>query len=160
MNEQVKMLDFCLHFTGEKPNEKNKACVEWRGDAALLELVHWSDMTAMLDTAIKKKKLQQFRKSKQTPPGVKGPVPPCPPCGGACEGNQKRRKKNKDGKCEADRIPTERTEPLTEHYHRERRRLKDKQELAPDLQHGTWFSTLQKSNFIHPVILIGGWEWV
>lgn len=30
---------------------------------------------------------------------------------------RKRRKKNKDGKCDADGMPTERTEPLAEHYH-------------------------------------------
>lgn len=71
-------------------------------------------------SSLRKKKLQQFSKSKHHHVS-KAPPLPVHPAEKLMRAIRKREKKNKDGKCEADRIPTDRTEPLTEPCHRERR---------------------------------------
>lgn len=58
---------------GRNQKWKNKACVKWRGDAALLELVQWSDI--MPCHVSLKKKLQQFSKSKRHHVSKAPPLP-------------------------------------------------------------------------------------
>lgn len=78
-------MNFCHHFTGEKPKMKKQGLREMKRRLSPLSALI-SHNCYVRNSSLKKKKAT-------TPPCVKGPAPPCACRRGAYEGNRKKEEK-------------------------------------------------------------------